>query len=137
MNKKNIIIGLCILTLFLTSCIPDIPRGDDERYNITEVGELEGILSLIKLANFWTEDVLIFLFLLGLFLVAFLSLKTVATVKRAFVASTFILMIATFLIKMMDIVKNIENFDRIVFVSIIIFVFSAIAIYVDREETSF
>lgn len=136
MDKRKIIIGLCIFGLFLTGCIPETPRGSEERYNISEV-ELDGILSLIKLANFWTEDVLIFLFLLALFLVAFISLKAVATVKRAMVASTFILMISTFLIKMLDIVKNIENFDRIVFVSIIIFVFSAIALYVDREEVSF
>lgn len=136
MENKKIMLGLCIAILFLGGCIPENPRGSDERYNISEV-EVEGILSIIKLANYWTEDVLIFTFLLGLFLVAFISLKAVATVKRAFVASTFILMIATFLIKMMDIVKNIENFDRIVFVSIIIFVFASVAIYVDREEVSF
>ncbi len=135
-KKGSKILGIIALVIFLTSCIPETPRGDNERYNISEV-ELDGLLSLIKLANFWTEDVLIFTFLLGLFLVAFISLKAVATVKRAMVASTFILMISTFLIKMLDIVKNIENFDRIVFVSIIIFVFSAIAIFVDREEVSF
>ena len=32
--NKNLLIGLCIVMVLLSGCIPETPRGDEERYNI-------------------------------------------------------------------------------------------------------
>lgn len=133
--KKQGILLLLATLLLITGCIEDT-RREDYDYNISEVSG-EGIIHLIKLANYWTNDILIIMLLLSLLTISYVSLKTVTNVKRSFAASSFMVMVVTFLVKMLDIDKNKEMMDIIVFASIIIFVFSATAMYFDREEVRY
>lgn len=104
-------------------------------YNMTDVGNSDGVVGLFRLANHMTGDALILIIIIVLFAVSFISLKTVTSVKRSMAASSFFIMIITIFLRMTDIPANNSLIDKFVIITIVLFVFSAISLFFDSEET--
>jgi hypothetical protein len=135
-NKKlKYLFLLLIPLLFLTGCMEN--TGTPTKYNISQYSEEEGPVKLIKTANYWTDDAYIIMFLIGLLFVSYISLKQVTSVKRAIASSVFITMLSSFIIRMLDIAKNNSTLDKLVFGSMVLFIFAALALYFDREEIAY
>jgi len=135
-KRRYGLIILLGLILFTTGCLQKI--SDRTEYNITEV-EGDGILKIIKLANYWTEDMFSIFFLIGLFTVAFISLKSSPNVdaKRSFAAASFITFLSALFLRLLDISKNNSMMDFAVFVSMIALIIGGIMLYFDRQESRF
>ncbi len=93
---------------------------------------ITGFVDFIQTANSFTDGILAIGFVLALLVISFLSLKSITNVTRAGASSTFITMLASILLTMMDILTN----NLVLFVSIILFVIAAIALFAETTQPS-